>query len=393
MTRFGAAALCSLILNHAAIAQDDKSKPSPTDALAIIDLSAGNPSAVDKLARAGAPMVPAVSKFLKDTDAKVRGLAALTLGKIGPAAKGAAPALAACLADADTTVASQAAQALARIGAEAAPAIAAVLKKDANPDVAVRAAEALRYLGSAGKESVPALIAVLKKPGRTENVLPIAEALGKIGPDAASAAAELARTLAPDYGKEGKGAALIREGLIVHVVPALKRIGPGAKAAVPALLALLKEKRVAGDPLALMILDALGSIGSQTEELTPILLEQIEKKQGPRLLLYRTLAKTGIPKKEHLNAIALGMRDKNPWVRFYAAALVGKLEPNDPAVVSVLIESLQEMESALRKEAAILVGALRPRDASVRDALTQLARDPDEAVRRAATEALKKYDK
>ncbi|MFO0964375.1 MAG: HEAT repeat domain-containing protein [Gemmataceae bacterium] len=357
---------------------------------ALASLHRGETAAARSLARLGAPAVPGVIKALSDEDARIRGIAALALRHIGPAAKDAAPALAEALRDMDISVASEAAQALGAIGPAAAPALAAALKKDASPAVVVRACEAIRILGPAAKECVPTLIATLKKPKDLENVLPVLEALGRIGPAAAPAAGEIVRLLRPEALKEAKAGPLLEDGMRAQAVHTLGRLGPGAKEAVPVLIGIFKDKRSPGDPLGVLSLDALAQIGAASEDLTPFLVEQIERGATPKLVYYRALAQVGAPGKADIAKVAGGMRHKDAWVRLYAAAIVGKVEPNDPAVVSILIESLKEADPKMRRQAAIYVGLVRPRDESVREAIVQATRDMDRTVSAAAKEALEK---
>src|SRR5207249_2754682 len=147
--------------------------------------------------------------------------------------------------------------ALARCGPAVLPAILEALQKDARPEVAVRAAEALRPFGPAAKEAVPFLVAALKKPANAEDRLPIVETLGRMGAAAGAAVPELVRLLET---VDETATELVRDGLQVHVVMALGRIGPSAKAGAPALVALLKSKRSPGDPLPQHVLEALGNI-------------------------------------------------------------------------------------------------------------------------------------
>ena len=69
------------------------------------------------------PVVPDVFKLLKDSDAKVRGAAAETLGKLDPDLDEALPALTKLLEDKEDSVKMSAAQGLANIGPKAQPAV------------------------------------------------------------------------------------------------------------------------------------------------------------------------------------------------------------------------------------------------------------------------------
>lgn len=106
--------------------------------------------AVFALRRCGAPAVPALISAVKDREGRVRRVAAIALGRIGPAARDAVPALIGALSDADRYVRYPAAVALERIGPAAKQAIP-VLKvvRERDPDSKVRrgAAGALKRIG------------------------------------------------------------------------------------------------------------------------------------------------------------------------------------------------------------------------------------------------------
>jgi hypothetical protein len=108
-----------------------------------------------------APNVPtgvtALTASLSDPDAVVRGLCALDLAKLGPAASPALPALIARLEDSD-------------------------------PSVRMASATAIGAIGPGAASAVPALVAACQAPGQTlEVVRESATALGAIGPAASSA--------------------------------------------------------------------------------------------------------------------------------------------------------------------------------------------------------------
>jgi len=94
-----------------------------------------------------------------------------------------------------------------------------------------------------------------------------------------------------------------------------------------------------------------------------------------------------------LKGASQGLRDKDVLVRLYTAKLVGKVEPNNTAVVSVLIEAFQEKDAAARRLAAEILGDIRPNDDAVVDVLRDASRDADAAVRGAAEKALTKLKK
>jgi HEAT repeat protein len=91
--------------------------------------------------------VPRLAAGLKSKDPEARCRAAISLSRMGPAAKEAVPALAAALKDREPSVRAAAAQALGAVGPDAAsarPALEALAKQAATRQVA---AEALERIG------------------------------------------------------------------------------------------------------------------------------------------------------------------------------------------------------------------------------------------------------
>ena len=119
-----------------------------------------------------APNVPAgvaaLTASLSDPDAVVRGLCALELAKLGPAAAPALPALVARLKDPDASVRMASAVAIGAIGpgaASAVPALVAACKVPGQPLEVVReSATALGAIGPAASSALPVLEEIAGKP-------------------------------------------------------------------------------------------------------------------------------------------------------------------------------------------------------------------------------------
>lgn len=152
-------------------------------------------------------------------------------------------------------------RALEVLGSSVKPAVPQLVQiaKAREKDVTVRihALDVLRQLGSDAKETVPALIEILKAADEDIAVKSSAcFALGAIGPEGKQAVPALISAL----GQKGMGSGwanesaslqngqLLQESASFHMrlfVPAaraLGKIGPGAQAAVPALLQALKDE-------------------------------------------------------------------------------------------------------------------------------------------------------
>ena len=177
----------------------------------------------------------------------VRKSAALRLGLLGPAAKTAVPALTELLNGEQEPelglgyhgcgVSHAAVQALAQIGpgAEAAiPALLVAADEDSNrhdPQLREFAALALGKIAP-GEQSVPALVRCLKSSRDPNVYLPVIDALKNSGPTVIDPLIDLLKN--PDIRVR------------TNACKALESIGPPAKAAVPALIKLLKNSEELG---------------------------------------------------------------------------------------------------------------------------------------------------
>lgn len=360
-----------LIPVHAASAQEP-------EALAE-QLKSGNGQAAMALAKQGAKAVPALIGVLKEADPRSRSHAAWALGEIGPAAKAAVDELVRALDDGgEGGVAPQAAVALGRIGPAAGPKLVEAVEKGPGKS-AMHAARALKGIAQPVKGAGPALAAALRKDGPPEQRLACIDALGHQGAEAAAAVPLLVDMARKDQAPR------------VHVIVALGNIGPAAKEAVPFLVDIIKKKEPG--PATLHAVHAVGQIGVRDSAIAEALLDLMKDGQQPRMALLESLGKAGKVTKESLPAIAQGMRDKDPTVRLYTAQLVGSVDPNEPSVVSVLIESLNDKNPAVRKLSAEVLQTVQPGDEAVLEALQQAARDADAGVKKAAERALEKFKK
>lgn len=207
----------------------------------------------------GANVISSLIHTLRDPDARVRGNAAKAIEKRGPNAKEAVPALIQALRDRDPFVRQRAAEALREIGPEAkaaVPALIRVLKsKKEDGDVRWYAVLALGGIGPEGKAAVPALIEALRDREMKRNAWAPVETLTKIG---VVAVPELTRALKDKDPEVREGTATVLSG-----------IGTEAKAAVPALIDLLKDDEREG--VRWNAVRALGNIGPAASSAIPSL--------------------------------------------------------------------------------------------------------------------------
>jgi HEAT repeat protein len=172
---------------------------------------------------------------LKSDGPATRAAAAQSLGKMGPIAKDAVPdlvetATAGWLSEYGNASAA-ATEALTKIGPPGVPLLAAIVSHDADHRKQDRALDALGRIGPAAKVAVPAIVAALADEGSWEAV-PSMQILVK------HRAAVTLAAVAPDHPKAVPALieALDYNGLTRYIaVEALGKLGPRAKAALPAL--------------------------------------------------------------------------------------------------------------------------------------------------------------
>jgi HEAT repeat protein len=198
--------------------------------------------------------IPALVEGLQQKSEDVRIKASRNLLQTKSAAKGAIPALAKLLDDKVSEVRFEAALALVGIdpskAAGGVPALIAGVESD-NDNTVLRAAKALAVLGPVAKSAAPAL---LKKcdtqyPQWRQHA---AAALARVDPAQTPKAVEVL----VDLIKDRKAGAAHRDA-----ITALRRIGPNAKAAMPALAELLNDKDYdhADVAVAMLVIDADGA--------------------------------------------------------------------------------------------------------------------------------------
>lgn len=231
------------------------------------------PDEIEKdLIALGAAAVPALIEALKDDNAGVREWAALTLTMVAPASEETVLALIEAMKDENCEVRSTAAFALTLVGPAARPAIPALAEalKDENffrgEYVFERRFSLAVALVEFGRSGEPYLIealddeesdvrfAVIRALGWSETASDeVIASLARCLKDENERVRELAAIVLTEFAPEAQVAEtvplLIRaleteSGFAVEAADALGRIGPPAKAAIPALTESLKDKEV-----------------------------------------------------------------------------------------------------------------------------------------------------
>lgn len=328
-----------------------------------LDVRAAAASALAVTAPHSRTAIPALLAALRadDNDKVVKLRVIGALGRFGADARAAVPYIIPALEDHEeavkhNTLARAAARALDGIGPAAAEAVPALIKsvKSADSLVQAHAIEALGGIGPAHPDVLPALFRLLKATDPKWFPDAAARSLGRIGPPAKAAVPELldllkargrkARSdcqefltalasIAPesdavlsavvDILNDKKANPDLRTGTI-HT---LEKIGPAAKAAVPALIAALKETLSgfsAGNREPIHA--ALVAVGADA---APALAEFLRGKEDESLrrIAIRILADMGPTAKAAIPVLRELARDAERFTRGEAAAALKRIEP------------------------------------------------------------------
>jgi HEAT repeat protein len=338
-------------------------------------------------------------------DATDNAEAVAALADVGTEARAAVPALIAALKHKDQAVREGARRALASIGTPAVTALIDTLKGE-NGDVSTLAAEALSMVHPRPREAVPALRDALKKdPSRVE----AAVALVRIDPKQAGEVVPVLieelktedqkRRLAAIHALRQIGAAskpavhvlverLKERELATPVLDALCEMGPAARDAVPALLALLREP--GQEDSAGLVGEALARVGA------PVLADVVPLLQNSdvRFRRYATvvLASLGPQAKEAVPSVILALEDSDRDVRAGAAGALQTIGPDAHEAVPALLANLSTYQTQVRGAAVSALGHIGPAAKDARRPLLECLLDPNEGVRYAAALSLGRID-
>jgi HEAT repeat protein len=282
--------------------------------------------------------IPALTKALKDEEAIVRLTAAQSLVALGAEAEAVLPTLTKSLKSPRPAEQQAAARLLGNLGPEAAPAVLALQESlvDADPLVTYRIAEALGRIGPGAKGAVPLLKS--KATDHQEAALfrvPSAVALWRISRD--PAAAELLR-------------AALAEKKTMHPPPhnALLRIDPSGKT-IEQLAKKLESEN--SDE----VLRAAGALGTRTKAAIPALLKLLKAEDATsKYEVAEALARFGPDAKESLEKLRTMAKQKD----LAAAVALYQIEPK-PENALAIAEFFEDKDKRLA--AAVALKHLRPR--------------------------------
>lgn len=360
--------------------------------------------------------VGALVKLLESDDRpEVQREAILALAAIGPKAVAAVPALTKVLGDTDGINVGVAVYALGAIGPKAKAAQETIEKlserEDTEPLLRTISLWALARMNPDDKqlvgEVVPRLVNMLKSP-RPELRTAAARALIDLDPDP-----EIVR---PALDKAMEGAdpevldhvldalASLGEKAVPRLIAALKheevrpraaailaRIGPTAKAAVPALIEALGDKN---PETRSEVLFALAAIGPGAKQAVPAVARALsDPEMDVRYAACYALGKIGPAAMSAKAELQKRLTSPDRFLRQASAWALAQIHPACPATsamsVPILIHAMGAPDAMTRLEAAKSLRCLGPRAKDAVPALKKALHDDNEQVRAVAAEALK----
>lgn len=341
--------------------------------------------AAEALGRIGPASVPALTKAIGDP--KIRGLAIMILAELGPPAKAAAPSLIGLIKDPDKEIRREAIIALAQIGPDASQAVPALLAelKDEKSEARASAAYALVKIG-AEEQVLPILMKTISD--KNDSKLRDVSAWGLVTLRPTNM--EYVRLAIPHLvnGLSSEIDIARRES-----VAALARLGNAAKVAAPDLAKLVEtEKNPYIRNGALM---ALGEIGPGASAAVPAVLKAMSAPEPPiRYTACYTLGKIGPASKEAVPVLVKNLKSKDPFLPIISAWSLVHIDPKldglAESAVPLLTRGLKLPEPQGRIEAITALESLGTQSKSALPELEKLAKDSDEGVRKAAAAAIRK---
>jgi len=355
-----------------------------------------------------------VDVFQSHEHPEVRREAVLALAAIGPGAADAVDELAQVLQDEDTLLDGPAVFALGSIGPKAKAAEDSVRKlADADSSPPFRKTVCLWALARMNpddqelvRQVVPKLVEALTAPESRlraaaaralidldpdpEILRPVMQkAMQEASPEAMNdmldALASLGEKAVPRLSK-----ALEIQEVRAKAAAIIARIGPAAKAAVPALSDALSDKN---PETCNEVLFALAAIGPDAAEAVPAIRQVMQSPD--KNVCYSAcyaLGKIGPAAESAKEDLEKRLAGDDNFLCMASAWALCQVDPESSETaaktVPILIEALAEPDPPTRLHAAEALGLLGPLATDAEDALKKLQDDPDEEVRSAAAKAL-----
>ncbi|MCC6420184.1 MAG: HEAT repeat domain-containing protein [Gemmataceae bacterium] len=331
-----------------------------------------------RMGSAAKPALPVIGQALTDRDTAVRLEAILTLGEIGPVAKATVPALLKSLDDDKLRLFEpMVAVTLSNIGASAVPELTKALG-DRDDRRRRTAAYALALLGPKAVEAVPALTKALGDDESDVRAWAV-RALGKIGEGAKSALPKLRAALQD------------RDALVrLNAALAVSQVGGGAEGLSVLTKALKSDSAYQREQACV----ALSEFGAKAASAVPILIVTLEDKE-PKVRAFAAAALGKLPaNKAGAARLEKLLADPDEGVRLNAArALWRQADPQQrEKLLDLMAAGLGNERPSIRKQAAVVIGDLGESAKAAVPGLLGVLRDPDFSVRRAAAAALRRID-
>ncbi len=397
--------------------------------------------ALDALAERGEQAVPFLIEALENKEARY--WACLVLGEIGPEAKAAVPALTGLVGADDPQVRREATLALAGVGAASAPAVPALVKALGDQIDRVPATYALGKIGQVPDD----VEAKIQENARSADELLSTVsmwALARLHPDDKDLMRRTVRRLAEhlkdEHAEHREAAARALVDLdpdpeIAHSV--IKKVMEGASpevlgAAMDAMASLGKKvlprliEALGNEEVRARAADVIRRIGPEAKAAVPALIEALEDRSAEtRNEVLFALAAVGPDARQAVPAVTKALKDPDMNVRYAACFALGKIgadavaakpelqknlsgpdqflsmasawalaqicpdcQQTAPMSVPVLIKALGEPDPITRLHAAECLCCLGPLAKDAVPALKKALEDQNEDVQAAAAEAL-----
>jgi HEAT repeat protein len=267
------------------------------------------------------------------------------------------PDLVAQLRSRDWQVRNTAQAALAKAGAPAVPALMEVLRTEKSEEARQSAAAALGAIGPDARAATPLLVEALSDP------------------DTGYAAAEALVALKADVaGELVKAAGSVRKYARIHAALALGKLDPRPDVAVPTLVALASDPSpyVAGQAFG-----ALGHIGEPARAAVPVLMAGL-KDESLASAAASALTKITPGDPALVTAFSEGLAAKGAAGRRQACAQgLAAMGPAAAPAVSALVAALADENEHVRATAAQALARVGPAAGESVPALARLVKDPN----------------
>ena len=279
------------------------------------------------------PGIRLFSAGLESTDERVRRGAAQDLLDLGPGAIEALPDLVKALKDESKWVRSRALDALLAIGPGAKDAAAAMIQAAQAMDNS-RTLEVV--IGAVAEMDLtdPSLLPVLieVRVGSSSSI--VSKALVKLDPTMETVVPALIKILSSDPQPDRR----------INAMWALRDVGPGAKAALPAVMTVATQDKV--NYVRSSAVRILGMIDSSGEQCVPALIQALaDEDTNVRTCAAGAFGGMGPAAKPAIPALIGVLTDKDFEARRRAAIALGELGPAAQAAVPVLIKVKEDSRS------------------------------------------------